>query len=286
MKKLNELDYSNLPGVKKSLKLLIKALLVKFYIKPKTKLQKSFSVESMKRKIFYTIAKYYQLPTDEPIITENGLKGLHLIASYTDRDKGFLPGLINSCEAFEKIILYHDKSGNNFKYNESLRFQLLIAAAKREGADWVLIGSPKTRFSSNFKKQVEPYVKKYSGTATVLALKERFLWEDFEHHAHTKRSGPDPEIRKFFSVTDTMVFDNKPIHAAQHPVNYTNIVYVDACRYYLGRFNLKIMKQKADFYHKKDGKDYSYMYDMSNPIPHEEKILGVGDYEARELMGK
>ena len=46
-----------------------------------------------------------------------------------------------------------------------------------------------------------------------------------------------------------------------------------------------MMKKKAEFYHKKDGKDYSYLSDMAKPKKHGETILGIGDYERKELIG-
>lgn len=49
--------------------------------------------------------KYSRLSVDEPIYNESGLKGLVLVASYTDKDENFLPGLISSCDAFENQTL-------------------------------------------------------------------------------------------------------------------------------------------------------------------------------------
>ena len=81
-----------------------------------------------------------------------------------------------------------------------------------------------------------------------------------------------------------MVFDNHPIHATQHPINYNEMITTNASRYYLGRFNLDTMKAKAQFYSQKDGKDYSYLYNMSKPIKHNENVLGIGDFEKKELL--
>lgn len=262
MKKPNNLDYSDTPGIKISLKLLTKSVIRKLYLSS------------------------YRLRVDKTIVNTKGIKGLALVASYTDNDKGYLDGLIASSEAFEKIILYHDTSKHHdFAFNESIRFQQLVSAAKRNGAQWVLIGSPKTRFSEEFRKQIEPYIKEFSGTPTVLSLRERYLWNNFDQYASPKIVDDEIVIEKLFAITDDMVFDNKMIHASQRPINYKNVVSTTASRYYIGRFNLEMMKKKAEFYHKKDGKDYSYLSDMAKPKKHGETILGIGDYERKELIG-
>ncbi|MGB4759532.1 MAG: hypothetical protein WBP26_05770 [Candidatus Saccharimonadales bacterium] len=261
MRAPSSLDYSNTPGVWAALKLLIKSILR------------------------YAYLNLYRLPTDKPIKNGHGLEGLFIIASYTDNDKAYLEGFIAASQAFEGIILYHDKTKNHrFAYNESLRFQQLVAAAKRHGARWVLVGSPKTRFSKEFKNQIAPLIKEYSGTQTVLSLKERYLWNDFDHYTLPKIASVEATIEKLFTVTDNMVFDNKILHASQRPINYTNIIKTSASRYYLGRFNVKMMKEKADFYHHKDGKDYSYLCDVFEPMLHGETILGIGQYEKQELL--
>lgn len=89
-----------------------------------------------------------------------------------------------------KIRLYHDRTRSyDFRYNEGRRFQLLISVAKKNGAEWVFIGSPKTRFSEEFKTQIAPSVEKYRGVPVILALKERYLWGDFEHYAYINTVG-------------------------------------------------------------------------------------------------
>jgi hypothetical protein len=224
MKAPSKLEYERIPGVKVSIKKLTKSII---------------------RKAYLTL---YRLPIDKPIVNSDGLKGVFLVASYTDNDKGYLKGMIESSQAFEKLILYHDKTKvNDFDFNESIRFQQLVRAARRNGARWVLVGSPKTRFSREFKHQIKPLVVKYDGTPTVLALHERYLWNDFNQYAYPKIVGDDLFIEKFFSLTDHMVFDGKKIHATQRPINYTNVVHTTASRYYLGRFNLNMMKKKQSF---------------------------------------
>ena len=278
MKTPSNLNYDNTPSVKESSKFLIKALLRKFYIRPKKR------VWNFAYKVYTNI---YRLPIDDVIVNKDGIKGLFLVASYTNRDRDYLHGLIDSSKAFEKIILYHDKNKkHNFKYNESLRFQLLVMAAKRRGARWVLIGSPKTRFSDTFRKQIEPQINKYANKPVVLGLKERYLWENFDQYAYPKNVIGDAIIYKFFTITDNMIFDNLPIHAAQHPINYTKKINTTASRYYLGRFNIKTMKEKAAFYTQKDGKDYSYLYDIAEPIKHNEIVTGIGKFEKEELLKK
>lgn len=284
MKKISEIDFSDTPGIKGASKIFLKALLRKFYINPVNNLKKTFQKENIKAILYRINVNFFQLPVDTIIYNKEGMEGAALVASYTDKDKGYLDGFIESGRCFEIVILYHDKGGHNFKFNESLRFQKLIAAAKRDNATWVFIGSPKTRFSADFKKQVYPILKKYVNTQTVLSVKERYLWGDFDHFIYTREGGEDARIKKFFALTDKMVFDNKQIHASQFPINYKNVIDANASRYYLGRFNIDTMKKKAEFYHKKDGKDYSYLYDVSEPIAHGEKITGIGEYERRELL--
>lgn len=278
MKLPRQIDYTNVPGVKTSAKYLVAALLRKLYIKPG---------RLVKAKAADLYFKIYRLPVDKPIHNAEGINGVYLVASYTDGDKGYLRGLIDSAQAFEKVILFHDKaSDHRFNYNESARFQLLTNAAKREGAKWVLIGSPKTRFSSEFKNQIAPLVKKYQDKPTILALKERYLWEDFDHFVFIGQDGHDVIVEKFFSVTDNMIFDNKAIHASQHPINYPKSITTSASRYYLGRFNLAAIKAKAKFYGKIDGIDYSFMANTSTPERHNETVLGIGDFEVNKLSGK
>lgn len=278
MRNPDKLNYDNVPGVKQSIKILIKSIIRKFYVKPKNRLRYI---------ILRGYVKMYRLPIDTPIASENGIAGVFLVASYTNSDRGYLKGLINSCEAFEKIILYHDKTKSyNFGYNESLRFQLLVEAAKRHGAKWVLIGSPKTRFSAEFKDEIKPYIEKYSGQPIVISLRERYLWEDFSQFANAKLAGEDPRVEKFFTITKEMLFDDKAIHASQRPINYEKVVKINASRYYLGRFNMTMMNSKASFYRKKDGKDYSYLGDITEPQKHNENLLGISTFEIKQLTGK
>ena len=287
MKTPSKLNYDNVPGIKASGKLLVKSILRKFYIKPKNKIVHVTlsTVHLLKNFIYKAYVDNIHLPIDKPISNNKGMKGVFLVASYTDKDKDYLPGMIASADSFGGIILYHDKNKkHNFKYNESLRFQKLIAAAKRHDAEWVLIGSPKTRFSSKFRQQIEPYIKKYTGKKVILGLKERYLWGQFDQYAYPSNIQGDAIIHKFFTITADMVFDNHPIHATQHPINYNEMITTNASRYYLGRFNLDTMKAKAQFYSQKDGKDYSYLYNMSKPIKHNENVLGIGDFEKKELL--
>lgn len=230
------------------------------------------------------VPRVCRLRIDLPIENESGIKGLHYVASYTDEDQGYLKGMVESCEAFQRIILYHDRSDHKFRYNESLRFQLLIASAQRLGATWVLIDSPKTRFSAEFRVQIGHLLERYAGTPTVLVLSERYLWGDFAHYASPKSAGEKHTVQKLFALTDRMVFDGKPLHAMQRPSNYTNIVITDASRYYLGRFNLATMHKKAQFYNSVDGRDYSFLTDVSTPAPHGEYVLGIGEFERRTLL--
>lgn len=279
MKKIADLNYDNVPGVKDSFKIFAKSLLRKFYLSPKAK----FDDFARKREISKISRK-----TEIRNIGKDAIPGVFLVASYTDKDRDFLPGMIESASgAFEKVVLfYDDNKKHDFSYNESVRFQALVLAAKNAGAKWVLIGSPKTRFSKEFRKQIEGYFSKYENTPTILGLKERYLWEDFDHYAFPSNVIGDHYILKFFAITDDMEFDNSPIHASQHPINYKNIIKTPASRFYLGRFNISIMKKKAEFYHEKDGKDYSYLYDMGPVREHGETVLGIGDYERKELIGE
>jgi hypothetical protein len=274
----SQIDYTNVPSVKVATKYLAAALVRKFYVRPK---------KTLKAALISTYVDHYRLPIDEPISNTNGIKGLFLVASYTDKDSEYLPGMLEASSAFDQIILYRDNNiAHNFKYNESIRFQSLISAAKRRGATWVLIGSPKTRFSKEFRDQIEPYIKKYNKKPVVLGIKERYLWEKFDQYAYPKNVIGDAIIYKLFSITNTMTFDNLPIHASQYPINYVEKVVTEASRYYLGRFNLNTMRQKAEFYHNKDGKDYTYLYDMAKPEKHHEHILGIGKFETEQLITK
>lgn len=284
MKRIRDLDYSNVPSIKVSFKIFIKSILRRFYITPSQVISDKFSTLEIKNKLFQIRVRMFGLRVDPILVNKDGIKGLYIVASYTDNDKGYLDGFIKSSLHFEKIILYHDKGAHNFKFNESIRFQKLTYIAKRHGAKWVVVGSPKTRFSDEFRNQVSKYVIRYSNTPTVLSLKERYLWGDFDHYIYTRAGGKDARIKKFFAITDQMQFDNKRIHAAQYPINYVNVIDTNASRYYLGRFNMETMKKKAEYYHSKDGKDYSYLYDVSKPIAHGEKINGIGDFERKELL--
>jgi hypothetical protein len=289
LKTPGQFNYSGVPGIKASSKLLVKAILRKVYIRPKSKIANTFiDVRGILKDYSYkAYVSRYHMPIDNIIYNKKGIPDVFLVASYTDADKNYLPGMIESGDIFGGIVLYHDKNEkHNFKYNESLRFQLLVAAARKHGAKWVLVGSPKTRFSSEFKSQVKPYIEKYRDDQVVLGLKERYLWEKFDQYAYPKNVEGDAIIYKFFTVTEDMSFDNLPIHASQHPINYKKKVVTTASRYYLGRFNIKTMKKKAEFYNKKDGKDYSYLYDIAKPKKHNETLLGIGEFERQVLLTK
>ena len=278
MGKISNLDYNGVPGIKDSAKLFIKALLRKFYVMPRE--------EMGKRRFEKEIEEVSK--DSEVIILDGGISGVFIVASYTDKDKEYLPGMIESVkDVFSGIVLYHDlNKKHNFNYNESARFQGLIKVAKDSGAKWVLVGSPKTRFSKEFRSQIEGYFSEFEDTKTVLGLKERYLWGDFSHYAFPSNIVGDHYILKFFAITDNMEFDDLPIHAAQRPINYDNIIETPASRLYLGRINIDIMRRKAEFYHKKDGGDYSYLYDMGEVKEHGEEVLGIGDFERKELLGE
>lgn len=278
LKELSEVDYTNVPGVKVAFKHLVLSLLRKIYLSPKQKAERLLN--------YLNDRYFYKRNITKSKINKNGIKGLFLVLSYTDFDKNYIPGLLKSGEVFERVVFYHDKNKNpSFKFNESVRFQQLINEAKRSGASWVLIGSPKTRFSKEFKGQIAPLLNKYNNTQTVFSLKERYLWRDFDHYVQIRTDNKEVRVNKLFAITDDMVFDNKPIHALQHPVNYTNIVKLSASRYYLGRFNMNTIRQKANFYGKIDGGDYSFMEKMLTlPKRHNEHILGISSFEKEQLL--
>lgn len=272
----SKLDYTDVPGIKTASRLFVKSILRKLYIRPK---------KNLIGRLYKFYVRQYRLPIDEPIFNDMGIPGVFMIASYTDNDKDYLPGMVEAATCFQGIITYHDKSKkHDFSYNESLRFQLLIASAKRYGAKWVLVGSPKTRFSSKFRSQILPYIEKYDASKTVLGLKERYLWESFDQYAYPSNITGDSWIYKFFTITDEMAFDNERIHAKQYPVNYTRLIPTEASRFYIGRFNIETMKRKAEFYERKDGKDYSYLYNMGTPKKHNERVMGIGAFETAELL--
>lgn len=175
---------------------------------------------------------------------------LYAVFSYRF-DAHLVPDLLRNIDFVDGYVANDDRQNPAEWFSEGDVRRRLIADARAQGADWVLVIDPDERLEPAAGDQIRAFMRAHQGERVIGGFRVRELWSA----THFRVDGVWGHKRRWglFPVTGPVTMTDKPVHGEPYPLDPDfRRIMLDVDLFHLKMMSARARRARRDLYNRLD----------------------------------